>query len=393
MKRMNITKTRIIIFETLRPAYQDLLASVNGVYYDVVAIVDNESSVTYTAPVPVISFAQVLDFTFWDLLIINDEAFKKDILEILSALNIPKERYVFLQKSINRDEIAFYRTFFSEDSQSGKVLDYFYRKLGQNYLAVTTQGGDYITHASDCVISENMFRKRESYSQDEINIFIYLAKQYYGITQDEKGFFFDIGANIGTTCIYARKCLLPNISIVAFEPLYKNYKLLLANFILNDITDYMAVNKAVSDVSGSYDMHYDAANPGGSAIVSGDAAIAASDLQAVDSLSVDEFLMQNHMEPADVRYVWIDTEGFEANVLKGARLLLEQEKTAFYMEYAPLITEVEQLKTVADICSRYFKKFICIDDFFAGDTQPHPIEDLYELYKKHPVVTNVFLIK
>lgn len=393
MKRMNITKTRIIIFETLRPAYQDLLLSVNSDYYDVVAVVDNESSVTYSVPVPVISFAQVLDFTFWDLLIINDEAFEKDIHEILSALNIPDERYVFLQKSIDRDEIAFYRTFFSENSKNGKVLDYFYRKLGQNYLSVTTQGGDYITHASDCVISENMFRKRESYSQDEINLFIYLAKQYYGITQEEKGYFFDIGANIGTTCVYAKKCLLPNISIVAFEPLYKNYKLLLANFILNDITDYMAVNKAVSDVSGSYDMHYDAANPGGSAIVSGEASIADSDLQSVDSLSVDEFMLQNHIEPADVRYVWIDTEGFEANVLKGANLLLEQEKTAFYMEYAPLITDVGQLTIVADICRRHFNKFICIDDFFAGDTQPHPIEDLCELYKKYPDVTNIFLIK
>lgn len=393
MKKINTAKTRILIFETLKPAYQDLPASINADYFEIVAIVDNESTVARPAEIPVVSFEQVLDFSFWDLLVINDEAFEKDIHEILSALNIPEERYVFLQKSINRDEIAFYRTFFSENSKHGKVLDYFYRKLGQNYLAVTTQGGDYITHASDCVISENMFRKRESYSQDEINLFIYLAKQYYGIAQEEKGYFFDIGANIGTTCVYAKKCLLPDISVVAFEPLYKNYKLLLANFILNDIADYVAVNKAVSDVSGFYDMHYDAANPGGSAIVSGETSAAASDLQSVDSLSVDEFLLQNHIEPADVRYVWIDTEGFEANVLKGAKLLLEQEKTAFYMEYAPLITDVGQLTIVADICSQYFRQFICIDDFFAGDTQPHPIEELYELYQRYPAVTNVFLIK
>ena len=80
-------------------------------------------------------------------------------------------------------------------------------------------------------------------------------------------------------------------------------------------------------------------------------------------------------------------------MLKGAKMLLEQEKTAFYMEYAPLITDVEQLTVVADICSRHFRQFICMDDFFAGDTQPRPIEELYELYKRYPVVTNVFLIK
>lgn len=393
MKKINTVKTRILIFETLTPAYQDLPASVNEDYFEIVAIVDNQSNVTYSADIPVVSVEQVLDFSFWDLLIINDEAFGDSIREILSMMRIPEERYVFLQKTIAGDEIGFYRTFFKRTSQNGRLLDYFYRKLGQNYLAVTTKGGDYITHASDGVISESMFRKRESYSQDEIDMFVYLTKQYYGTSQEEKGFFFDIGANIGTTCIYAKKYLVPNMSIVAFEPLYKNYKLLLANIILNDITDYIAVNKAVSETSGSYKMHFVAANPGGSSIVSEEKEAGASDLQSVDSLSVDEFLLQNHIAPADVRYVWIDTEGFEANVLKGAKMLLEQEKTAFYMEYAPLITDVEQLTVVAEICSRHFRQFICIDDFLTGDTQPCPIEELYELYKRYPVVTNVFLIK
>ena len=393
MKKINTIKTRILIFETLKPAYQDLTASVNEDYFEIAAIIDNESAVTHSADIPVVSFEQVLDFSFWDLLVINDKAFGNSIRQILSMLHIPEERYVFLQKSIDRDEIAFYRTFFDADSKNGRVLDYFCRKIGENYLAVTTKGGDYITYASDCVISENMFRKKEAYSQDEIDMFIQLAEQYYGTPRAEKGFFFDIGANIGTTCIYAKKYLVPNMSIVAFEPVYKNYKLLLANMILNDITDYIAVNKAVSEVSGSYGMKFNALNPGESSIVSEGEVEEASDLQAVESLSVDEFLRENHMDPADVKYVWIDTEGFEANVLRGARRLLEQEKTAFYMEYAPAVTEAGQLAAVADICSQYFRQFICMDDFFAGDTQPRPIGELYELYQRYPVVTNVFLIK
>lgn len=141
---------------------------------------------------------------------------------------------------------------------------------------------------------------------------------------------------------------------------------MLANIILNDITDYMAVNKAVSDVSASYNMNFLKTNPGGSSIILGETDLDASALQAVDSLSIDEFLIQNHLDPADVRYVWIDTEGFEANVLKGAELLFEQKKTAFYMEYAPVYAGVKQLTIVADICKQYFEKFICIDDFFVA---------------------------
>ncbi|MBD5538367.1 MAG: FkbM family methyltransferase [Lachnospiraceae bacterium] len=393
MKKINTAKTRILIFETLKPAYQDLFASVNEDYFEIAAIIDNESAVTHSADIPVVSFTEIVDFSFWDLLVVNDEVFHEDILEILSMLHIPKERYVFLSKSIQPEEFGFYRAFFSAGSSNGKLLDFFLVKRGQNYLTVATEGGDYITHASDYAISANMFLRKQTYSQREIDLFILLAKQYYGTTQNESAFFFDIGANIGTTCIYVKKCLLPNISIAAFEPIYKNYKLLLANFILNDITDYVAVNKAVSDASASYKMRFEAGNPGGSSIVSGEEAMEASDLQSVDSLSVDEFLMQNHIEPANVRYVWIDTEGFEANVLKGAKLLLEQEKTAFYMEYAPYLTDVKQLTIVADICSRYFRQFICTDDFLSGDTQPRPIEDLYELYKRCPDGTNVFLIK
>lgn len=163
--------------------------------------------------------------------------------------------------------------------------------------------------------------------------------------------------------------------------------------ILNDITDYKIVNKAVSDRSGSYRMNFNAANPGGSSIVLEETEKGNPDLQSVDSISIDDFILQNDMEPVDVKYVWIDTEGFEANVLKGAGILLRQEKTAFYLEYAPLITDVGQLERVADLCGRHFREFICIDDYLAGDTNPHPIEELAGLYKRYPVMTNIFLIR
>lgn len=393
MKDINIVKTRILIFETLMPAYNALLDSINTERYEIVAVVDNESSITYTHSFPIISFPQIIDFSFWDLLIINDKGFKNDISKILSALNIPEERYFFLHKSIGWDEVSFYRGFFKENTRNGKVWDFTYIKLAQNYFAVTTKGGEYITHASDNTISQDMFLTGKTYSQDEIDQFITLTEQYYGTMRDERGFFFDIGANIGTTCIYAKKYLVPNMTVVAFEPLYKNFKLLHANMILNDITDYMAVNKAVSDSSGSYDMVFDTENPGGSSIVLAGTGKDVSNVQSVDSISIDEFIMQNHIEPADVRYVWIDTEGFEANVLKGAKILLEQEKTAFYFEYSPSITDAGRLMVIADICAQYFQKFISMDDFFAGDTNPRPIKELYELHKRYPNMTNIFLIK
>lgn len=62
------------------------------------AIVDNESSDTYSASVQVVSFEEILDFSFWDLLIINDAAFGDEIHGILSVLNLPEERYFFREQ-------------------------------------------------------------------------------------------------------------------------------------------------------------------------------------------------------------------------------------------------------------------------------------------------------
>lgn len=64
---MNIAKTRILIFETTTPAYDELLASIDTDYFDIVAIVDNENSRMQMAGdkmnYPVIPFENVSDFS------------------------------------------------------------------------------------------------------------------------------------------------------------------------------------------------------------------------------------------------------------------------------------------------------------------------------------------
>lgn len=214
MKKINLAKTRILLFETLAPIYKNLPELINTDSYEIVAIIDNESSCAYPYPIPVISFSQILDFSFWDLLLVNDRSFTENICKMLAVLGIPEERSFFLRDEINQDEIPFYRNLFDTNSDAGKTLDYSCRKQGQNYFAVSTRGGDYITLASDHIISKSMFRKKESFSQEEVDLFISLAEQYYGIRRDERGFFFDIGANIGTTCIYAKKYVVPNMSVL-----------------------------------------------------------------------------------------------------------------------------------------------------------------------------------
>lgn len=91
--------------------------------------------------------------------------------------------------------------------------------------------------------------------------------------------------------------------------------------------------------------------------------------------------------------MWIDTEGFELEVLAASLPLLEQPNTAVYLEYSPCLVSKEKLHSLYEICRPHFKHFICIDDYKNGDVAPRPIDELRELYKRYPWQTNVFLIK
>lgn len=104
--------------------------------------------------------------------------------------------------------------------------------------------------------------------------FFELARKYYGVRRDESGIFCDIGANIGTTCIYFKKNIVPAISILAFELVQENYSLLRLNMTLNNISEKEAVlaNMGVADRKGECNISFSENNPGGSSFLNVDEA-------------------------------------------------------------------------------------------------------------------------
>ena len=396
---MNLVKTRILVFETRTPVYNALLSSINTDYFDIVAIVDDESGPLQVADskmnYPVIPFEDVLDFSKWDLLIINDCQTQFEIMKIISLLEIPEERYIFLSKDISREIYGFYKILFKHNTINGKLTEFDYRRMGGNYQLVHTEEGDWIFNSSDRYIPGTMFLTDKTFSKDEIDIFVELTEKYYGTKPTEKCYFMDIGANVGTTCIYVKKKKLPNATIIAFEPVSDNYKLLKINHMINDIDDSIMVNKAVMNQAATYSIAINGTNMGKCKIVSEDrnSEINPAVTEQVVSTTIKEFIEENNIEAIDVKYVWIDTEGFETEVLIAAEPLLCEESTAFYLEYSPYLVEEEKLKILAEICEKYFTRFICIDDFISNDCEPHPIEELRDLHKRYNEQTNIFLIK
>jgi FkbM family methyltransferase len=170
-----------------------------------------------------------------------------------------------------------------------------------------------------------------------------------------EGIFLDIGANIGTTSIYVKKNW-PELDIVAFEPGKKNYDLFRANCILNGIEDYCIENIGLGEKASEGFLFYRSYNPGGSMIVSEKNEISQ---EQVKIKSIDEYISDNKIKPQDISFIWMDTEGFEADIIIGSRNLLGQKSVPLVNDFDPNIYERrgklrEYLKIMSNTYTYFF---------------------------------------
>ena len=137
---------------------------------------------------------------------------------------------------------------------------------------------------------------------------------------------FDVGANIGT---YSNDILLNRVSVAkiyAFEPHGTTYKKLLKNTIGKPI---QARNIGLSDHIGIATL-YDRENASGSSHASLSPAIFSevhrvkTESTQIDLTTVDDFCRLNQIECIDL--LKIDVEGYEINVLRGSKRMLDAGK-------------------------------------------------------------------
>jgi FkbM family methyltransferase len=147
--------------------------------------------------------------------------------------------------------------------------------------------------------------------------------------------FFDIGSNIGTYSIFtARK----GMSVIAFEPIYENFKALNINILLNDLEkNVQCINYGLSDIKTEAEFAFDPMNTGASHLSSIPAEF---DYQAVRSISekvklvrLDDLFEEFNIPLEKGIMVKIDVEGMEGQVLKGSKNFIQKyEKLLFVIE-------------------------------------------------------------
>lgn len=153
------------------------------------------------------------------------------------------------------------------------------------------------------------------------------------ISQRLKGkkVFVDVGANIGYYSVFASK-ILKKGRVYAFEPQKYSYKILKKNLSLNNLENVTLVNKGCGSKNEKLSIYSDKNNLGHSSVVRGRPFDNKPNKEDINIIKLDDYFKRKSFD-----LIKIDVEGFEYEVLKGAKKCLENFSPEIIFEFSPEI--------------------------------------------------------
>ncbi len=148
-------------------------------------------------------------------------------------------------------------------------------------------------------------------------------KNYFTI--DNGWIFFDIWTHIWKYSIKMAKENRENI-VYSFEANRSTYKSLLINIIKNDLSNITAINKWISDKKWEISFLESKKDTWISRIVSTDINNIKWEITKIETISIDEFILENHIDINMIKLIKIDVEWHELQVLKWMKNLLHKNK-------------------------------------------------------------------
>lgn len=247
-------------------------------------------------------------------------------------------------------------------------------------FSLMTDGITYFYKNGDCVIPGKMATSETSWGSDIIENFIRISDQYcYDNQAPCEGWFLDIGGNIGTTSIYCKVKVKPQFGFLAFEPVAMNVKLFAANVAFNEIPDIQIEHLALSNqVQERAEIKINQANWGNNRLVSngrGDEQVAVTTL--------DTYLAEHQIVQGDIKYIWIDVEGHEPEVLEGAALLYQRYRIPTCLEFNQKRYKDEQkYEKMLSLLETYFTSFVICSKITKDEVPLRPIREAKLLWEE-----------
>jgi len=187
----------------------------------------------------------------------------------------------------------------------------------------------------------------EKYEPYETNLILRQAQ--------DKSVIVDVGANIGYyTVLLAQKAK----KIYAFEPDSVNFEILEKNIRANNLENVVAVKAAMGSFNGKIKLYKSKENLGDHKVYKNDQ-FPISNFREVKVIKLDYFIK----EP--VNLIKIDTQGWEPEVIEGAKNLIENYKPIIFMEYSPASYKLAKLdgSKMMEFLKNIYKKFFWIDEW------------------------------
>ena len=138
----------------------------------------------------------------------------------------------------------------------------------------------------------------------------------------------DVGTNIGETLLNFAK-LNPNGKNIGFEPVPFLFEQARKHIDINNFSNVILENSALSDNAGSLVFNYGDENNSGGIFLTGETSNKDSS-KTVTAETLDNYIERRGVK--NISLIKIDVEGFEMNVLKGAAQTLKNHKPALFVE-------------------------------------------------------------
>jgi FkbM family methyltransferase len=190
------------------------------------------------------------------------------------------------------------------------------------------------------------------------------------------GWFVDVGANIGTTSLYAVRTG-DFAGTVALEPSPDNLTVLRLNVAANELEGQVhVVGAACGAEAGSIGLWMSDVAQSDHRVDRGQAPSTHARRVEVAVVTLDDTLAELGIDPADLAIVWIDTQGHEPGVLDGGRKALASG-APFCIELWPgQYREAGTLDTFLDLVDAHFAEYV---DIHAPGAPRHPIGEFRAL--------------
>lgn len=238
------------------------------------------------------------------------------------------------------------------------------------------------------------------HQEEEMKLFLQLSEKYYGVPQNvSKGYFLDIGANIGTTSLWMKKVLNPNLDIIAFEMEKENCKQFRCSCILNEVSEneIRIVEAGLSNQCGIAECMLSVRedNMGDHRVIVNGNEMDDWNREQIQLITLDDWISDNQVDAEAIKYIWMDVQAHEGFVIEGALNTLTNNRIPLVMEFWPReLRNNKSLEMLIKNVSKCYDKFVCVQEYMNGDIGEHDIQELWDLAERYAQgAVDVFLIK